>query len=530
MFYDMRGKNRVIAALMVLIMGSVAGCGASSAERSEEVVQETEVLEEAGSQPQTSVETRKIEIPQQVPNILVDQTGFNVDSEKVAIFRGKRIPSDFSIINLESGETVYKGEVVKATLDEASGKYYGIGRFNDLREPGNYYICADYIGESLSVSICKDVYRAVFDEACGKYYNNRCGIAISQVDSGDNGHSACHTTEARFQENTETTIDVTGGWHMDELADRDVYIGARIVDNLLLAYEMNPDAFTDETGIPESGNGIPDIIDELKYEADWLLKMQDTKTGGVYGAAVTVSNAGGDIFSAPVEVTPVSMDATISFAATMARFSYVYQQFDQEYATAALKASDRAWECFSINQSVYESTAAFRAAAQLYRATGSDKYRHVLDSFFVRDDLMTLFDTDENVFIGAVSYLSTNQEVDKGQCEKLIKALMKRSETIAAKATESRYLVADAAEGEDFSTLLDEARCLTITNHIIYNHEYTTIIENHAHYMMGMNPSCVNFVTNSTERNHEDIEEYKGVMNDPQKDALLIFMLSVLEN
>ena len=471
-----------------------------------------------------------IDAPEQIPNILVDQVGFDADSEKAAVFRGKQIPATFQIISLDTGEVVYTGEVVKATLDQDAGRYYGIGRFNDFKEPGSYYIYADYIGESFSFTIGEDVYREVFDDACRKYYTNRCGIAISQVGSGDNGHSACHTTEARLQENTDTTMDVTGGWHMDEHADRDVTIGSKIVDNLLLAYEMNPGAFTDETGIPESGNGVPDIIDEIKYEADWLLKMQDSKTGGVYGAAITNSNGGSDIFSAPVEVTPVSMDATISFAATMARFSYVYQQFDQSYATTALKAADRAWESFSINQSVYESTAAFKAAAQLYRATGNDKYAHVLDSFFVRDDLIDLFGTDENIFMGAVTYLSTNQDVDKNQCEKLIKALMKRSESIASRATESRYLVADAADGEDFSNLLDEARCLTVTNHIIYNHEYTTIIENHAHYMMGMNPSCVNFVTSGTERDHEDVENYSGVMNDPQKDALLIFMLSVLEN
>ena len=537
MFSYMSGNKRIFAALMVLVMGSVAGCGASSAERSDEVEVTSEAAQEqvqaqpqTSAQPQASFDVGSIDVPLQVPNILVDQMGFDIESEKVAVFRGKKLPDSFQIISLETGEEVYSGEVVKATLDEETERYYGIGRFNDFKEPGTYYIYADYIGESYSFTIGEDVYREVFDEACRKYYTNRCGIAISQVDSGDNGHSACHTTEARLQENTATTLDVTGGWHMDEHADRDVLIGARIMENLLLAYEMNPDAFTDETGIPESGNGIPDIIDEIRYEADWLLKMQDSRTGGVYGAAITSSNGNSDIFSAPVEVTPVSMDATIGFAATMASFSYVYQQFDQSYATTALKAADRAWESFSINQSVYDSTAAFKAAAQLYRATGNDKYEHVLDSFFVRDDLLELFNSDENIFMGAVTYLSTNQVVDKSQCEKLIKALMKRSESIAARATESKYLVVDAADGEDFSKLLDEARCLTVTNHIIYNHEYTTILENHAHYMMGMNPSCMNFVTSGTDRDHEDVDNYNGVMNDPQKDALLVFMLSVLEN
>ena len=71
-------------------------------------------------------------------------------------------------------------------------------------------------------------------------------------------------------------------------------------------------------------------------------------------------------------------------------------------------------------------------------------------------------------------------------------------------------------------------RCLTITDHIIYNHEYTTIIENHAHFLMGMNPGAVNYVTDVTERTYAD-EAGVGILNDPQADALLVFMLSVLE-
>ena len=525
MFSYMSGKKRIIAAALMLLMGSVAGCGASSAESS------VDNAELAGSNTVEKVEVSSVEFeaPEQIPNILVDQTGFNTESEKVAIFRGKELPRTFQIKDLETGEVVFIGDVVKAVKDEDSGKYFGLGRFNSFKEPGKYIIFAEHLGESYSFTIGEDVYREVLDEACKKYYTNRCGIAISEVIAGDNGHSACHTTEAKLQDNTDTTMDVTGGWHMDEHADRDALIGAKVVENLLLAFEMNPGAFSDESGLPESGNGIPDIVDEVKYEVDWLIKMQDSKTGGVYGAAITKSSAAGDSLNAPVEVTPVSMDATIRFAAAMARFSYIYQQYDQEYATVALRAADRAYESFLINQGISDNTAAFNAAAQLYRATGGDKYRQVLNSFFAKDDFMDSFNTDENVFIGSVTYLSTNQAVDKDQCEKLIKALMKRSEEIASRATSSKYLVADEDEDRNFETLLDEIRCLTITNHIIYNHEYTTIIENHVHYLMGMNRWSMNFLTSDTERNYEDKQEFGGVMNDPQRDSLIIFMLSVLE-
>ncbi len=525
MFSYMSGTKRIIAALLVLIMGSVAGCGASSAESSVDIAELTGAYQTEGQ----SVSKVDYVAPVQIPNILVDQTGFEQESEKVAIFRGKDLPRTFQIRNLKTGEVAFIGDVVKAVLDKESGKYYGIGRFNSFKEPGTYVIYAEHLGESFSFSIGEDIYKDVLDRACQKYYTNRCGIAISQIVSGDNGHSACHTTKARLQENTDTLIDVTGGWHMDEHADRDALIGAKVVEELLLAYEMNPEAFSDEAGIPESGNNIPDIIDEIRYEVDWLLKMQDAKTGGVYGAAITKSQGNGDNFSAPVEVTSVSMDATIRFAATMARFSFIYQQYDQDYATTALRAADRAYESFLINQTVADNTAAFNAAAQLYRATGSDKYRKALDVFFAKEGFIEQFDTDENVFVGAVTYLSTNQEVDKEQCNKLIKALMKKSERIAASATENRFLVADEAENGNFDSLLEDIKCLSITNHIIHNHEYTTIIENHVHYLMGMNPWCINLLTNETERTFEDSADFGGIMNDPHSDALVVFMLSALE-
>ena len=46
------------------------------------------------------------------------------------------------------------------------------------------------------------------------------------------------------------------------------------VHQLLQAYQANPDAFTDDFNIPESGNGVPDVRDEVRLELDWLQRMQ----------------------------------------------------------------------------------------------------------------------------------------------------------------------------------------------------------------------------------------------------------------
>ena len=520
MFSVMGRKNRIIAAVLLLsLIGSVAGCGASSAEKQIDTTK-------ANAEEVETTASGEYAVPNQIPSVLADQIGYNTESVKTVILHGKKLPKTFSIKELGTKEEKYTGDVVKSVYNDDTKEYTGIGYFTDLKESGNYYVSADIIGESYSFAISEDAHADVFNEACKKYYINRCGTSLSEDYAGENAHSACHTTPAHLQDHPETEIDVTGGWHMDEQADRDTTVGCKVAENLLLAFEMNEAAFTDEAGIPESGNEIPDILDEVRYEVEWLLKMQDAKTGGEYGAALTDSSGGGDVMTYPVIVTPVSMDATINFASVLAKFSYIYQKYDGEFATTCLKAADRAWSCYFNNQKAQDNTTVFKAAAELYRATGSLGYETVLEEYFAEPEFDRIFNEDENILIGSVVYLSTSQKVDVSRCEYLMKLLMVRSERIAQKATQSAYLVTKT-DVKSFNELLEDMRCLTITDHIIYNHEYTTIIENHAHFLMGMNPGAVNYVTDTTERTYAD-EAGIGILNDPQADALLVFMLSVL--
>lgn len=504
--------------LILPILGSAAGCGASSADTSI-----TSAVKEMGAR------ELNIDVPTQIPNILVDQVGYDAYSEKAAIFRDKDRSQEFYVCEEESGRVVYTGQIMKSVYNEKTGEYDCQGYFNDLKKPGRYYIYSDEVGDSYSFEIKENIYDEVFNKACKKYYVNRCGIGLSERYAGEKSRSACHTAMAKLKEDPDSQIDVSGGWHLGANAERDTALGCRISENLLLAFELNPSAFTDVTNIPESGNGIPDILEEVKYEMDWLLKMQDSKTGGVYGAALTDESKSLDIYTAPVYVTPVDLKATISFAAAASRFSYLYRQYDQEYATICIKAADRAWSCFLNNQKVKDDTAAFKAAASLYRATGAESFSLVLQEYFERDDLEELFDSDENIFLGAVTYLSTKQQVDVDMCTKLMKYLMRRSEKIAQRASSSGYLTTYSEDDSSFSKMLDDMRCLTVTDHIIYNHEYTTIIENHVHYLMGMNPLALNYVTDDTERTYETAGT-SGLLSDPESTSLFIFMLSVLGN
>src|SRR5258708_12120828 len=68
--------------------------------------------------------------------------------------------------------------------------------------------------------------------------------------------------------------DLRGGWY--DAGDFNKYTSwaARYIIVLLQAYEEHPQAFSDDYGIPESGNGVPDILDEVKWGLDWLVRVQ----------------------------------------------------------------------------------------------------------------------------------------------------------------------------------------------------------------------------------------------------------------
>ncbi|WP_026496336.1 glycoside hydrolase family 9 protein [Butyrivibrio sp. WCD3002] len=510
--------KKQIALFMALIMGAFAcGCG-QKAPAIENVVKTEQV--DIQSTPAPNI---VYDVPAEIPSALVDQNGYRTGAEKAVVFKGENLPDVFYIYNLDTDDLEYTGQMRGS--GSSSEENVKIGYFSDLITDGNYYIYTDIIGSSFSFRIQNDLYDDIWNKACKTYYMNRCGTNLSEEFAGSDAHLACHTAEAHLQEDPSKAMDVSGGWHLNSQADRDVVQGCKIAQNLLLAYEMNPKAVTDDTGIPESGNGIPDLLDEVKYEIEWLMKMQDERTGGVYGSALTVRDESKDLMQAEVEVTPITMEATICFATLLADFSYQYQSFDSDFATACLKCADKAYSVFVSNENVKESSAGFHAAAQLYRATGASSYEQVLTSYFGRSDFDSLFKEDEEVFLGGVTYISTSQKVNVDVCDRIMKLLMKKASAIASASKNSAYLVSD----EEHSALLDDMRTITITDHIIYNYEYTTIIENHAHYLMGRNPEAVNYITDDTERTYLDTDAGMGIMNQPLLNAKFIFMLSVIK-
>ena len=323
--------------------------------------------------------------------INLNQIGYLPNAAKVAVLNGDAIAAEASVIDCATGNEVFKGNVSTAVKNAATGREEARFDFSSVTAPGTYKIVSGSV-ESFEFKIGDKVYADAFKASLRMFYLQRCGTELTADLAGDFAHPACHTEKATIF-GTKDKIDVSGGWHDAGDYGRYVVSGAKAAADLMLAYSLYPDAFDDDLGIPESGNEIPDVLDEVKYELDWLFKMQNSE-GGVYHK-VTCANF--PSFVMPEEeteeliVTPVSTTATADFAAVMAMASTVFAPFDMPYSQRCLDAATRASDYLDKHQGIEgaknpdgivtgeypdqnDADERLWAYAELFKATGDTVY------------------------------------------------------------------------------------------------------------------------------------------------------------
>lgn len=274
--------------------------------------------------------------------ININQVGYLPNTVKFAVMHGDAIADKAKVVDCATGEVVFEDDMTLGVANPSTGRDEATFDFSSVKQPGTYKIVVGEI-ESFEFKIGDDVYDAAFKESLRMFYLQRCGVELTADLAGTYAHPVCHAEKATIF-GTKDQIDVSGGWHDAGDYGRYVVSGAKAVADLLLAYNLYPDAFDDNLGIPESGNGIPDVLDEAKFELDWLFKMQNAE-GGVYHK-VTCTNFPG--FVMPEEETeelvvcPVSTTATADFAAVMAMAATIYADIDYNYSSKCLDAAMKA--------------------------------------------------------------------------------------------------------------------------------------------------------------------------------------------
>ncbi len=441
------------------------------------------------------------------PSIVVNQVGYYPDSEKIAVFRDITTETEFSVINADTEEVVYTdalyGETVNTSADETD--YYG--DFSAITETGTYYITCGELDNSYSFEIRDDVYDGLLDDTVRMLYLQRCG---TEIEDDTFGHEACHTTEATIY-GTDETIDVSGGWHDAGDYGRYVVPAAKTIADLLYAYAANPTLYSDNSGIPESGNGIPDVLDEVRYGLEWMLKMQ-ADSGGVYHK-VTCENFPGYVM--PEEetdeliVTPVSTTATADFCAVMAMAYEFYDEIDSDFAETCLMAAENAWSFLEENPSLifdnpedittgeYGDTSdkdeRYWAVAQLYRATGEDTYLTELEGMTARTglDWSTVGDYGNIAILTMDEIDTTSTAYTKAET-----ALLNQADKYVTTTENSAYGIAISSFNWGSNmTIANAGVILGLAYQLTGTEAYLTCAQSNLNYLLGENPNGVCYVT-----------------------------------
>ena len=337
------------------------------------------------------------------PPIVTNQLGYRTNAIKTAVFENADSESKFSVVNADTEEVVYTGSLSNAVDCTFSGESNRTGDFTAVTEPGSYYITCGELDKSYTFEISDSVYDSALEDSVRMLYLQRCGCA---VEDDTFGHSACHTSMATVY-GTNEKIDVSGGWHDAGDYGRYVVPAAKTAADLFYAYQTAPQLYGDDTGIPESGNGVPDILDEIRYALEWMQKMQ-TESGGVHHKVSCASFPGyvmPEKETAELIVTPVSTTATADFCGSMALAYEFFMEYDVAFAEKCLAAAEKAWTFLEANPNLIftnpsdistgsygdgnDKDERYWAAAQMWRATGEEKYLTAVESIGVKTGMDT---------------------------------------------------------------------------------------------------------------------------------------------
>jgi endoglucanase len=306
-----------------------------------------------------------------------------------------------------AGRVVAQGRTTPRGVDVSSGQNVHTIDFGDYRRAGTgFTLTAD--GEtSRPFDIGTQAYAKLRADALKFYYTQRSGIEI--VDSLRPGYArpAGHVDVAPNQGDgnvpcqpgvCDYRLDVRGGWY--DAGDHGKYVvnGGISVWGLLNTYERSRAVRQVGLTIPESGNRVPDLLDEARWELEFLLKMQ-VPAGRPYAGMAHHKMHDAAWTGLPLlphldpqlrELHPVSTAATLNLAATAAQAARIYRPYDAAFAARALAAARTAYTAAKANPGLLApesdgtgggpyndakvSDEFYWAAVELYLTTGEQRY------------------------------------------------------------------------------------------------------------------------------------------------------------
>lgn len=373
--------------------------------------------------------------------IYTNQVGYYQKGEKRAVltFPG----GNFQVVDMD-GKVCYEGRTRFFGEDKSSGDEVTVADFSAFETPGIYKVRSVLNGEIMetaSFEIKDKVYDKLMYDLMRAYYFLRCGCKLESKYAGVYVHEACHLKPAQEWDNHKVVKEVCGGWHDAGDFGRYITAGSCALSHLLYAYKMYPEVFRDLCqDIPESGNRVPDILNECRYELEWFLKLQ-REDGGVYHKATTAHHAA---FVMPehdlnqMYLLPVSSMATADFAAICAMASSLYREYDGIFADKLVASAEKSYQWLLDNPEFLgfknpegcgtgeygegnDYSNRFWAAAEFYALTGEERYHKDMEKAMEQQFPLTALGYGEVGGFGLLAYLLCDQKKDEELKERFLK-------------------------------------------------------------------------------------------------------------
>ncbi|WP_207311286.1 glycoside hydrolase family 9 protein [Lentzea alba] len=349
--------------------------------------------------------------PNPTKKVQVDQVGYAPGLPKRATLVSAETTPQTWTLKDSAGTAVASGKSTPKGADTASGDSVHLIDFSSFDTPGTGYTLSVGADTSFPFDISADPIKKLRYDSLAFFYHQRSGTPIEAQYVGDEyARPAGHVNVAPNKGDNDVpcradiacgyTLDVRGGWY--DAGDHGKYVvnGGIATWQLLNSYERavrtgDASAFADGTmNIPERANGVPDLLDEARWEADFLLKMQAPDGMAhhkIHDANWTALPTRPELDDQVRRLSATSTAATLNLAAVAAQGARLWRGIDATYSATLLTAARKAYTAAKANPAkladpndgtgggAYSddtvSDEFYWAAAELYTTTGDAAYR-----------------------------------------------------------------------------------------------------------------------------------------------------------
>ncbi len=501
--------------------------------------------------PQASprVEVQPTAIPEKeafmIPNVIsVNQIGYFINAKKFAsLVSDSASELDWQLQN-NNGEVVLSGKTIVKGFDAASGDSIHLIDFSEFKTEGDGYKLVANDLESPSFIVSDNIYSNLKFDAMAYYYHNRSGIPIEAKYVGDDwSRAAGHVTDnnvtcfkgrdadGKTWLGCPYTLDVAGGWY--DAGDFGKYvvnggISAWTLQNL---YERFPNVYPDGSlKIPENNNGVSDLLDEARWEMEFLLSMQIPQWQAGAGLAhhkihdrtwepipvmppTEMNNDNNhEVENAGRYLYPASTAATLNLAASAAQCARIWKEIDSAFAEQCLLAAEIAWQAALENPNLYAGNTPgegggnyddtfvedefYWAAVELFITTGKDEYKdYVLNSS--QFGKVSQFDWASTATLGSISLVSVENNLPADKLAEVKQNVLTFADEMSALQNNYGYpslIKGDFPWGSN-GLILNTTILMGIAYDVSKDSKYLDAMRLSMDYIMGRNPINISYVT-----------------------------------